>query len=1542
MGIYWHNGTWKESDVKSISPDIASLRTLGTIEKPFKTIFVDEGLVSNTLSIKDSLIDINSGDTGNGITSNIAGLKIWRGSLEPAYLVYDETDDCYKAGQISSLQRVITEDFLNQRMISSVTLNGIKYQQISGNVTLPAYPTKLPASGGDADTLDGKHASDLLSASLKGAVNGLAELDASGKIPAAQLPSYVDDVIEGTFSTFPNPGETGKIYVDTSSNKIYRWSGSSYIVISETLALGETSSTAYRGDRGKIAYDHSQSDHNFAGSSSKGGVANSALLLERINITGLTLDINTLTLSAGTPKSLHYVQMTTGGASAITNIPVSQPFLLDIYSIRYVNASDYVTKQVFTSSVDKTVYERFCTNGTFSQWLPNANFAAIPTANQVVVASDSTGGLKTTGYTIASSVPANAKFTDTTYSEVTTSSSGLMSSSDKSKLNGIKDLANKVVNSSTNGNINIDGVEQVVYTHPSSHSASEVTGLATVATSGKYTDLSNIPSSFTPSSHTHDDRYYTETEVDTKLGTKANSSHTHSNADLTGVGNGTCTTAAVTAAKVVASTGFVLTTGVIAVIKFSNGNTAANPTLNINGTGAKPIFYNGAAMPADLFSGNDIATLYYDGVNWCLAGVLNYDTSTSALTNGGIGSAGTSNRVARADHTHTLPAYPTKLPADGGDADTVDGLHASSFSLSTHTHNYAGSSSAGGAATSALTCTGNAATATTATKLATARTINGVSFDGSANITITAAASGGNADTVDNKHASDFALSTHTHSEYATKSDLGSLGYGDMMKSIYDTNANGIVDQAESVPWAGITDKPSTFTPSTHTHNYAGSSTAGGAATTALTCTGNSATATKLATARTINGVSFNGSANITITAAASDVSAWAKASTKPTYTANEIGALPTSASCNKNWSWTLKGGQPTYLWGGDDSTNMYIYNPTNFSVSYASRAGESDTAGNSATATKLATARTINGVPFDGSADITIGGNTDTTNFAPGSSGTGVNSVILNDRNNLSLGSNSLSIGKGTMAIGYNCFASGIDTVASEGGMGIIIKDNMYVTYTYNSTTSIKLVFKDDNSDWFDYLYNDGLLVPGIKARFFYKDYSNTYVLDFTLSNINYSEEDLDTFYYVYDMDFVSSTPFSSSILSKVPYYMSWNINDPYINSQSSQAEGSKTLAINCSHAEGKNSVAMGDSSHAEGSNCIASGSNSHAEGSSCTASKESSHAEGSNCTAKGLGSHAEGRYTVASGESAHSEGYYTTASGQHSHAAGTKTTASGYCSHAQGKDSIASGEYSYANGNYCEATGQYSYAIGSYCKATGNFSYAEGNSATAETYGTYSIGQNNKVNSGGSTYYMSTGNAFVIGNGSFSTKSNAFRVTFDGKTYGLSAFNSTGADYAEYFEWEDGNQNDEDRVGRFVTLIDDKIKILNSEDDYVLGIVSGNPAIIGNTSDDSWYDMYERDKFNRLIYEDKEIVIDGETKIEKRIKLNPDYDPDLAYVPRSERKEWNAIGLLGQLEVFDDGTCKINGYCKPGKNGIATSSEEGYRVIKRISDQVIKIIFK
>lgn len=128
--------------------------------------------------------------------------------------------------------------------LKTVAFTG-KYSDLDGR------PASLPANGGNADTVDGKHASDFIPASAKGAASGVASLDESGRVPAAQLPSYVDDALEyATVSAFPAQGEAGKIYVATDTNLTYRWSGTGYVEISPSLALGGTSSTAFPGDRG--------------------------------------------------------------------------------------------------------------------------------------------------------------------------------------------------------------------------------------------------------------------------------------------------------------------------------------------------------------------------------------------------------------------------------------------------------------------------------------------------------------------------------------------------------------------------------------------------------------------------------------------------------------------------------------------------------------------------------------------------------------------------------------------------------------------------------------------------------------------------------------------------------------------------------------------------------------------------------------------------------------------------------------------------------------------------------------------------------------------------------------------------------------------------------------------------------------------------------------------------------------------------------------------------------------------------------------------
>lgn len=372
------------------------------------------------------------------------------------------------------------------------------------------------------------------------------------------------------------------------------------------------------------------------------------------------------------------------------------------------------------------------------------------------------------------------------------------------------------------------------------------------------------------------------------------------------------------------------------------------------------------------------------------------------------------------------------------------------------------------------------------------------------------------------------------------------------------------------------------------------------------------------------------------------------------------------------------------------------------------------------------------------------------------------------------------------------------------------------------------------------------------------------------------------------------------------------------------SHAEGSKTTASGgSSHAEGLNTTASGGYSHAEGYGTTASNNGSHAEGYETISSNNGSHAEGIETTASGYASHAEGSYTTASIDSSHAEGKETNASGGFSHAEGLITTASGDASHAEGRDTIAAGDYSHAGGRGTYAN-KFQMAIGKY---------------NEKKDGCNNEGSQSADNS-----------LFIVGNGTGDTfRSNALRTAADGQSFGLKAFGASGADFAEYFEWLDGNPNSEDRRGKFVTLDGDKIKLANAGD-FIVGVVSSMAAFIGNTSSEQWQGRYLQDVFGDWIQEEVEIpektdeltgkVIPAHTAVQ--YALNPEYDATQEYVSRQFRKEWSPIGMLGQVVVVDDGTCTVGGFCNAGVDGVGTAAENGYKVMKRVDSTHVKVLVK
>ena len=254
-----------------------------------------------------------------------------------------------------------------------------------------------------------------------------------------------------------------------------------------------------------------------------------------------------------------------------------------------------------------------------------------------------------------------------------------------------------------------------------------------------------------------------------------------------------------------------------------------------------------------------------------------------------------------------------------------------------------------------------------------------------------------------------------------------------------------------------------------------------------------------------------------------------------------------------------------------------------------------------------------------------------------------------------------------------------------------------------------------------------------------------------------------------------------------------------------------------------------------------------------------------------------------------------------------------------------------SVAVGNMHTVSGTSSMAVGALNSVSGGAAAAFGSNLTAADINTV-VGKYNKAPTAAAPT-TTDGDLFIVGNGTgASALSNAFRVTAAGQCMGTTFFASSGADYAELFEWLDGNPDGEDRRGLFVTLDGEKIRLATPDDDYILGVVSATPTVIGDAATEDWHGKYARDVFGERIIENG------------AYKLSEDFDEELDgnYTSRLKRPEWGIVGLAGKLILVDDGTCVVNGYCSPAVGGVATASTKGYRVMSRIDDTHIKVLVK
>lgn len=355
-----------------------------------------------------------------------------------------------------------------------------------------------------------------MNASLKGVANGVASLDSTGKVPSSQLPSFVDDVIEGYYynskfykeaaHTTEITGEGGKIYVDLPTNKTYRWSGTAYVVISETIAIGTTTGTAADG---KIASDHyanttvhitaaERTAWNAKGSYSKpsGGIPKSDLasavqtslgladsaLQEHQDISGkadknatvstvsydttnkkITKTINGTTtdvVSAATLKTDMSLTKSDVGLGNVGNFKAvstvaNQGLSSDEKSAARANigAGTSTFSGSYNDLTNKPTIPAAANNGVFSVKTKVGTAAAVTaadfSANQS--SADDITFIQGSNVTLTTDATNRTVTIAATYSAATTSAAGLMSADDKTKLNGVASGATKVTTDTVSG-----------------------------------------------------------------------------------------------------------------------------------------------------------------------------------------------------------------------------------------------------------------------------------------------------------------------------------------------------------------------------------------------------------------------------------------------------------------------------------------------------------------------------------------------------------------------------------------------------------------------------------------------------------------------------------------------------------------------------------------------------------------------------------------------------------------------------------------------------------------------------------------------------------------------------------------------------------------------------------------------------------------------------------------------------------------------------------------------------------------------------------
>lgn len=483
-------------------------------------------------------------------------------------------DDLNKVGLVYNAGEGITIDE-NNRINADVTEADI--QQLSTEIAGKANTTHTHSA---ADTTSGVFDLERIPT--------IPASKLSGTIPNDMLPSYVDDVLEyASKSAFPATGEDGKIYVDESTNKTYRWGGSSYVEISASLALGETENTAYRGDRGKQAYDHiSRSDNphgvtyqqvgaaaeDHTHTAAEVGAAAATHNHSASNITSGYLPISRGGLGGGTATASLYnliansVKEFTG--TDISNIGVviidgagssTNPILKAVTPVNFAAgvatlikpsdigaaASSHIHK---TATASAAGFLPALGGGTTNFLRADGTWAKPPDTNTTYsnMSGATTSAAGKAGLVPAPSAGAATRYlrsdgtwsippdTNTTYSAATTSAAGLMSAEDKAKLNGIDTgaqvntitgIKGNAEKSYRTGNVNLTPANIGAAASSHTHAATQITGLTASRALATNSSGQVVVSSVTNTELSYLDGV--TSNVQTQLNGKAATNHAH-------------------------------------------------------------------------------------------------------------------------------------------------------------------------------------------------------------------------------------------------------------------------------------------------------------------------------------------------------------------------------------------------------------------------------------------------------------------------------------------------------------------------------------------------------------------------------------------------------------------------------------------------------------------------------------------------------------------------------------------------------------------------------------------------------------------------------------------------------------------------------------------------------------------------------------------------------------------------------------------------------------------------------------------------------